>query len=181
MADNSKYVAVPEAAMRALMESECGFEQIKLDGTTELVFQRDVVSSKGKEFPYAVRVYSSVAYGETRAVGEDAIRVILMNTTTNRPVKIMGEGRKNRDRKSKAGSRIYRTAPTGIPTEERVAELLGRLKTRCREYFYHVVANQCPKCDSALSLRHSKGNDFYGCTNFPECKHTQSEVKSYDS
>ncbi len=178
MTDNGKYVTVPEAAMRTLMEGECGFEQIKLNGTTELVFQRQVVSSKGREFPYAVRVYSSVAYGVTRAVGEDAIRVILMNTTTDRPVKIMGEGRKNRDRKSKAGSRIYRTAPRGIPTEERVAELLGRLKDRCRDYFYHVVANQCPKCDSALALRHFKGNDFYGCTNYPNCAYTQSEIKT---
>ncbi len=177
MAD-SKYVAVPEAAMRSMMEGECGFDQLNIDGTYEIVFQRQVESSQGRKFPYAVRVFSSVANGVSRAVGEDAIRVVLMNTETGRPVKIMGEGRKNRDRKSKAGSRIYRTARQGIPTEDRVAELLGRLRDRCRDYFYHVVANQCPKCDSALALRQGKGNDFYGCTNFPTCKHTQAEIKT---
>lgn len=181
MTDNAKYVAVPEAAMRTMMEGECGFSQLKIDGTYELVFQRQVESSQGRKFPYAVRVYSSVSNGVSRAVGEDAIRVVLFNTETDRPVKIMGEGRKNRDRKSKAGSRIYRTARQGIPTEDRVAELLGRLRDRCRDYFYHVVANQCPKCDSALALRQGNGNDFYGCTNFPECKHTQSEIKTRDS
>lgn len=181
MTDKSKYVNVPEADMRSMMEGECGFEQIKLDGTTELVFQRQVSSTQGRVFPYAVRVYSSVAYGSTRGVGEDAIRVVLMNTETDRPVKIMGEGRKNRDRKSKAGSRIYRTAPTGLAPEKRVQELLDRLRDRCRDYFYHIVANQCPKCGSALALRRGNDNDFYGCTNFPECKHTQSEVKTRDS
>jgi hypothetical protein len=175
MAENGKYVNVPEADMRVLLEDECGFEQVPNNG--ELVFQRQVVSAKGREFPYAVRVYSSVIRGETRDVGEDAIRVVLMNTDTDRPVKIMGEGRKNKDRKSKAGSRIYRTAPRGIPTENRVAELLGRLRDRCRDYFYHVVANQCPKCDSALALRQGPSGDFYGCTSYPDCRHTQQEVR----
>lgn len=180
MADKSKYVTVTEADMRSMMEGECGFEQIRLNGTYEIVFQRQVESKQGRKFPYAVRVYSSVANGTTRDVGEDAIRVVLINTVTDRPVKIMGEGRKG-GKKSKAGSRINRTAPTGIPTEERVAGLLGRLRDRCRDYFYHIVANPCPKCHGALSLRHGGGNDFYGCTNFPECKHTQSEVKTRDS
>lgn len=181
MTDNSKYVTVPESAMRAMMEGECGFEQIRLDGTYELVFQRQVESAAGKKFPYAVRVYSSVSNGSTRAVGEDAIRVVLINTETDRPVKIMGEGRKNRSKKSKAGSRIYRTAPTGIPAEERIQELLGRLRDRCRDYFYHIVANPCPKCGSALALRGGKNGDFYGCTNYPECTHTQAEVKTRGS
>jgi len=180
MADKSKYVTVTEADMRSMMEGACGFEQIRLNGTYEIVFQRQVESKQGRKFPYAVRVYSSVANGTTRDVGEDAIRVVLMNTVTDRPVKIMGEGRKNTS-KTKAGSRINRTAPTGIPHEERVAGLLGRLRDRCRDYFYHIVANPCPKCGSVLSLRHAGGNDFYGCTNYPECKHTQSEVNTRDS
>ncbi len=175
------YIAVPEAAMRSMMEGECGFTQLKIDGTYEIVFQRQVTSAKGREFPYAVRVYSSVANGVSRAVGEDAIRVVLFDTRTDRPVKIMGEGRKNRDRKSKAGSRINRTARQCIPTEDRIAELLGRLRDRCRDYFYHVITNECPKCGNALAMRHGGGKDFYGCTNFPECKHSQSEIKNRDA
>lgn len=178
---SDKYVQISEADMRSMMEGECGFEQLHLDGTYELVFQRQVESSKGQKFPYAVRVYSSISNGTSRAVGEDAIRVVLFDTETDRPVKIMGEGRKNRSRKSKAGSRIYRTAPTGIPAEERVQELLGRLRDRCRDYFYHIVANPCPKCGGALALRGGTNGDFYGCTNYPECKHTQNEVRTRDS
>lgn len=32
----------------------------------------------------------------------------------------------------------------------------------------------CPKCGSQLVLRHGKNGDFYGCSNFPKCKYTQS-------
>ena len=178
---SDKYVQIPEAAMRSMLEGECGFEQIKLDGTYELVFQRQVSSSKGRTFPYAVRVYSSIAGGKSRDVGEDAIRVVLINLDSGYPVKIMGEGRNNRSKKSKAGSRIYRTAPTGIPAEKRVEALLERLRDRCRDYFYHIVMNPCPKCGSALALRGGSNGDFYGCTNYPDCTHTQNEVQTRDS
>ena len=33
-------------------------------------------------------------------------------------------------------------------------------------------ARKCPECDSYLVIRKSKKGDFYGCYNFPECKHT---------
>lgn len=178
---DSTYVQIPEAAMRSMLEGECGFEQIHIDGTYELVFQRQVTSAKGREFPYAVRVYSSISNGKSRAVGEDAIRVVLINLDTGYPIKIMGEGRKNRHKKTKAGSRINRTAPTGIPTEKRVEALLGRLKDRCRDYFYHIVMNPCPTCGSALAMRWAGNGDFYGCTNFPDCRHTQQEINTRGS
>lgn len=34
---------------------------------------------------------------------------------------------------------------------------------------------KCPKCKNDLIVRHSKaGNEFFGCSNFPNCKHTES-------
>lgn len=34
---------------------------------------------------------------------------------------------------------------------------------------------KCPNCKSSLVIRHSKkGDDFFGCSNFPSCKHTES-------
>jgi len=33
---------------------------------------------------------------------------------------------------------------------------------------------KCPKCKSALVVRHNKkGDAFFGCSNYPDCKHTE--------
>lgn len=31
----------------------------------------------------------------------------------------------------------------------------------------------CPECDGLLVIRKSKDREFYGCTNYPKCKHTE--------
>lgn len=31
----------------------------------------------------------------------------------------------------------------------------------------------CPKCGGQMMFRSGKFGDFYGCSNFPRCKHTQ--------
>lgn len=62
------------------------------------------------------------------------------------------------------------------------------LKTH-REHIKHVQdivkerenTNLCPKCGSELVLRTAKqgankGNEFYGCSNYPKCRHTAAVV-----
>jgi len=40
-----------------------------------------------------------------------------------------------------------------------------------RETKNKINANICPRCGSALVLRHTKdGREFYGCSNYPKCK-----------
>ncbi len=34
------------------------------------------------------------------------------------------------------------------------------------------MTDKCPKCDGALIARKGKYGDFFGCSNFPECKYT---------
>lgn len=37
---------------------------------------------------------------------------------------------------------------------------------------------KCPHCNGTLTIRHSKqGRSFMGCSNFPECKHTENIAK----
>lgn len=37
---------------------------------------------------------------------------------------------------------------------------------------------KCPECKSDLIVRYSKtGNEFFGCTKYPDCKHTESIAK----
>jgi len=156
-ASGSRYVEIDETEMRDLLESEMGFTQVRIDGTYELVFERQVETKGGKTFPYKVRVYSSIFGGASRGCGEDAIRVVLVDMETDRPMKIMGEGKKG-----KAGRRIYRTKSA-----------LTNLRDRCRDYFRHVMLNSCPKCGKVMAIRKGKNGDFLGCTGYPECNGTK--------
>jgi RNase P protein component len=157
--NNSRYVPVTEDDMRNLLQHEMGFHQVWLDGTHELVFERQVENTSGKKWNYGVRVYTSVANGSTRDCGEDAIRVILVPTDTGPrfALKVLGEGN------SKAGKRIYRTK-----------NAMNNLRERCREYFRHVMSHQCPKCESVMAVRKGSKGDFLGCVNYPKCDGTKN-------
>lgn len=154
---NARYVEISETEMTSMMEDEMGFDQEFIPGTTEIVWQRQVETKSGEKFPYAIRVYSSIAYGTSRGCGEDAIRVVLMNLDTGRPIKLQPT-------KGKAGKRIYRTKGA-----------MPNLRTRCRELFAYVInpGHHCPDCDSLMATRKGGYGEFLGCTNYPDCRGTR--------
>ena len=163
------YVNITESDFRRKLEDEMGFMQAHIGGTAEIVFERAIVTKRG-DSGHTIRVYSSVAGGSTRDVGEDAIRVLVINNETRRPVRLHGERKGH-----KIGKRINRTAPTGISEEERTAALLGRVRDRCAEFWALVRDNQCPSCETGImTARSGKHGSFKGCTNYPECTHTEA-------
>lgn len=157
MKDTKRYVEISETEMTAMMEDRFGFTQEFFPGTTEIVWQKQVQTDSGKKFPYAVRVYSSIAYGASRACGEDAIRVVIINLDTGRPIKLQPT-------KGKAGKRIYRTKGA-----------MSNLATRIHESFAYVAnpEYQCPECNSLLVTRKGKYGEFLGCTSYPDCRGTR--------
>ena len=110
---------------------------------------------RGDDFRYSIRVYSSVdrRTGTTRESGQDAIRVTLYDLFKGRPVKV--EKRVNRTQNA-----------------------LSNMRTRAREMWQYVAnkSNTCPTCKSLLVKRVAKRTkqQFLGCSNYPECKHTQN-------
>lgn len=157
----SRYTEIDHSDMADTLEG-IGFEPANQPGCVEYIWQREVVSTSGKKFPYAVRVYSSVdkRTGRTRDCGTDAIRVVLMDLESGRALKLKGG-------KGKAGQRIYRTK-NALPT----------LVERCREYFGKVIHDGCPKCGSVMAERAGKNGKFLGCTKYPVCNGTKTiEVK----
>lgn len=148
----SRYVEIKHDEMAEVLES-IGFSNVDVKGCVEFVWERQVEDTAGNEFPYAVRVYSSVDKRTyiTRDCGADAIRVVLMDLDTGRALKL-------KSGKGKAGQRIYRTK-NALPT----------LKERCREYFIKVIRDGCPKCGAVMAERSGKNGNFMGCTKFPKC------------
>jgi hypothetical protein len=166
MADPT-YVNVTESDFRTVVETAMGFSEIRIQGTTELVFERQV-SRNGEPTGYKVRVLSSVAYGATRDVGEDAIRVQLIDEKTGYPIRVHGE-----KRGQKVGKRINRTAPTGLPEHERTEALLERVRERCREFYGFAQKNICPDCGTIMAHRKGKYGKFKSCMS-RECNHTEN-------
>jgi hypothetical protein len=139
-----RYVAIDITAMRALMD-EMGFSPLPQRPGAEIVYARAVGNR-----PVQLRVYSSVTPGNgvSRDVGEDAIRIALHSTLTDRPVGMRF-------------ARVYRTK-----------NALGTLKDRAREAWTYARDNACLKCNGVLVERTVKntGKTFMGCCNYPECK-----------
>ena len=152
----SRYVEIKYDKMAQTLE-DIGFSAVNVSGCVEYVWERQVEDTAGKEFPYTVRVYSSVdkRTNTTRDCGADAIRVVLMDLETGRAMKL-------KTGKGKAGQRIYRTKSALI-----------NLKARCREYFVKVIQDGCPECGAVMAERAGKFGNFLGCTKFPACKGTR--------
>ncbi len=162
------YVERSREEMDALLVEQLGFQVVPLKGCHEVVYERQIVSKKGVEHPYKVRVYSSVhvSTGRTRDLGKDAIRVVLIPTEglAQFPMKVLGEGRD-----TKAGRRINRTKGA-----------MDNLRRRVVQYFEFVIKYRCPDCGSLMAVRSSSHGKFLGCRSYPDCKGTRPYPDSLD-
>lgn len=170
-----RYVAISETEMVALLVDKLGFEDVTHRvNANERVFERQIISKSGVEFPYAVRVYSTIECGGSRGCGEDAIRVNLIDLKEENPKfrfkKVLGE-----DKGKKAGRSIYRTKSAMI-----------NLETRIENYIWHVVfkENHCPKCGGLTAIRENKNTheQFLSCDSWhtTKCGGTKAIVITFD-
>ncbi len=118
----------------------------------------------------AVRVYTSLARGAgaVRGCGEDAVRLV---------VGYQGKDKSGKPRfwPLQKGPRIYRTAPTKLPEDERVALFLERLKGAVRKsYGMARDWRRCQACGAPMSTRENRQtkSKFWGCTAYPDCRAT---------
>lgn len=149
------YVERTKEEMDALLIGKYKFRHVDLHGTAEYVYQRD-----GVHVPFSVRVYSSVDVrtGHTRDCGDDAIRVVMVDQSTGRATKIMGEARNQ-----KTGTRINRTKGA-----------MDNLEKRVRQYLLMGTKDYtCPKCGGLMAVRKGPNGKFLGCRAYPECNGTR--------
>lgn len=124
-----------------------GFQQIKIEGTVELVYAKIV---KLNQYTFSLRIYSSInPDGNSRSVGSDAIRVALFIKTDT--IKMVG-----------GDKRVHRV--------EGWRSNLGERLNNWQE----LLTKSCPKCNGLTALRKPKAGAkwkaFYGCINYPVCK-----------
>lgn len=144
-----RYVPISEDEFTRAMDA-IGFRKENQPGFWEMSWVRDVVTKSGREFPYLIRVDSTIDLrtGMSRETGEDAIRLTVIDKVTKRPA-------------------------SGDDFRERAFRTLNALSNttdKARALFKAVVAGpHCPKCGSLMVQRCSKAPGavpFWGCTHY---------------
>lgn len=148
----TRYTEITYSQFQSLMNG-MGFKEIVVEGTHERIWSFVLVGTS-----YEIRIYSSIGNksGVTRNNGKDAIRVLLWNCITGKPI---------------ISERVYRTAGA-----------LTNTKLKARQIYKHFRDNKCT-CGGVLVNRISysapnKGHKFLGCSNYPSCTITKNFVES---
>lgn len=175
--EGTRYVEVPADRMMGLLRDIGEKVRSRSGSMTESVQGREVVVDlQPGDCGTIVRVYTSLARGAdaVRGCGEDAVRIVI-------GCEVQGRDGKSRFLKLAGGPRIYRTAPTQLPQEERVDVFLARFRDALRNAYQDAREwTRCPVCDAPMSERENKAtkSKFWGCTRFPECRGTRAHQSS---
>lgn len=139
------------------------FEEV-LDKTTEYEVATD---SHGKEVAYdidlphpelTVRIFSTLVAGQARGCGEDAIRCVIWHEGKDVPVS-------GREKTLRIG-----------PTPSNPQGWKGNLVPKIADLMYNWQERyygDCPDCGGVLQLKEGQYGEFLGCSNYPDCEHTE--------
>lgn len=143
----AQYVNVTQDDIEAFLQPQ-GFKKLTLAGVTELVYGKRV-DVDGRQL--TLRVYTGInPSGNSRGVGEDAIRCTVFWRNDEGTVKMIGGSR-----------RVHRVKGWKKNLQNRL------------DKFAEQLGPSCPNCNSPMVLRDGKRGEFWGCSNYPECKSTK--------
>lgn len=116
----------------------------------EVVFESNVILEDYSDI--TLRVFSSIdtRTGKSRKKGADAIRTVIWHRGSNRPI----GGR----------TRTHRIKTWRKNLKKKIVSLVEETN----EYII-----QCPECGGWLVERDGKYGKFLGCSNYPDCDHTE--------
>ncbi len=118
-----------------------------------------LVTREGRPTQMAVKVYTSIFSGVSRGVGEDSIRICLVDTVRGKGLRKM----------------TWTTRTEGWPE---------RLREKLRDVFADALKIPvCPSCDSIMQARANRttGAGFFGCTSYPACRTTMPMTSRVES
>lgn len=146
------YTIVTIQEMEEFLKADKGWTKHKpLGQEVHFDFRRKSITGTGE---FVIRVFSSIpSDGVSRNCGKDAIRVSIV---------ALVDGKDKGVRK--------------FPRVTRQENWRKYLKQRVMEAFDYIsTIRVCQQCNSPMALRKAKesGSEFYGCTRFPLCRHTE--------
>ena len=136
------YTLISEEEMRTYLEAQ-GFTEVFIDGTVEIVYSKVIAKRT------CLRVFTSVAHGQGRVCGEDAIRVAIVY-------------------RKKDGGIVGVGSTTRV---NRIETWKKNLQKRLNKY-QQLMSPDCPLCAAPMRIKKGPWNDFWGCVEYPECRGT---------
>jgi hypothetical protein len=152
---STNYVNIKKEDMESLIIPQ-GFKPVSLDNTVELVYGKRVDQ---EDLQLCLRLYSGInPDGNSRGLGEDAIRLYLFMKKDDKVVKIGGSPRVNR-----------------------VVNWRVNLQKRIDSWLDYFPKKKCSRCNMPMIERKGQHGVFFGCCMYPVCKNTtpiNNEVKN---
>ena len=145
------YTNITQEEMAQFLEQQ-GFQVIQLQGYREMVWAKRVDQGN---LELSLRVFSGInPDGNSRGVGEDAIRVELhLRTIVNGQPQI---------RRVRAAKRVHRV-------QGWQKNLQSRIDKWASDHLH-----LCPKCGMPTTIRKGSKGEFIGCMGYPNCKYTEN-------
>jgi len=142
----AQYVNVTQSEMEEHLLPQ-GFKLVTVPGTVELVYGKRVDRD---DLMLTLRVYTGIVpSGNSRGVGEDAMRVTIFQRTSEGTVKMAG-----------GSKRVHRVKGWRKNLQNRI------------DAWEDLLGPQCPACGNLMVERDGRNGKFYGCSNYPDCKKT---------
>jgi Topoisomerase DNA binding C4 zinc finger len=143
----AEYHNITEAEMNEFLAPQ-GFKKIVIPGTYEIVYAKRVDQGKNQ---LSLRVNTGInPSGQSRGVGEDAMRIVLfLRDETGKITKLAGS------------KRVHR-----------VKNWKQNLQTRLDGWLELLPKDSCPACGSPMLPRKGPNGSFLGCCRYPECRKT---------
>jgi len=148
MSKKKFYRYTREEFEEALAQTNYKWNRVDYDFAGEYAYEHE-----SKDGNFLMRIWSSIdkSTDQARDKDKDAIRLAVLWTETMEPV--LSEKRTNR-----------------IGTwKKNLLKKINNIQERQKEL------QICSECSSVMVIRESdSGNQFYGCSGYPECKNTES-------
>jgi hypothetical protein len=142
----AQYVNVTQSEMEEHLLPQ-GFKRVTIPGTTELVYGKRV---DRENLMLTLRVYTGIVpSGNSRGVGEDAMRVTIFQRTDEGAVKMVG-----------GSKRVHRVKGWRKNLQNRI------------DGWEDLLGPQCTECGKLMVERDGRNGKFYGCTGYPDCRKT---------
>lgn len=144
----AQYTNITQAEMEEFLFAQ-GFKQVRLhDSTVELVYGKRVDQD---DLQLTLRVYTGInPSGDSREVGQDAIRVNLFLRTKEGKLHKLG----------------------GSKRVHRVRGWKNNLQTRLDGWLEFLPEHKC-ECGLPMIPRKGPKGHFLGCVGFPDCRNTR--------
>jgi hypothetical protein len=149
------YTPISRGEIEAVL-LERGFTEALRPGIGERIYSKPVKETD--RYRLAVVVYSSIAMGtgQSRNVGDDAIRVVMEVSIPGRSTSKIVQGAR----------RVHRTQGWRNNLAKRIAEIS------------RLTPPECPSCGLAMTLRKNRqppAREFWGCIRYPDCRGTKNK------